>query len=349
MGYRLSYGTAPGNYSTTRRRREPDNGRTDGIAARASGTTSSSVPTTWTESPPSDEVSGRGGWSRGAHLDGDVLNDPDRRAGHLDRSRLRRPDARIRFWRQDQATGTWNIVQDYSSQNSFTWTPAIGEEGTYVIRVWVHVPGSSEAFDARRSTSPFTVSNAGVKIGALEADVALPAPVGSPITFKARATGGPAPLEYRFYRFNRVTSTWTMLRDYSPIDSYHLDTHRRRAGILYTLQVWVRGAGSTAAYDDWRSSDTFAIADGPTQHRDCQTETSFPAASGAPITWKVWRAAVPVRCNFVSIDSPVRPARGRSLQDYGPSNTYTWTPTASDEGAYVLQAWVQTCRIDRGL
>ena len=29
------------------------------------------------------------------------------------------------------------------------------------------------------------------------------------------------------------------------------------------------------------------------------------------------------------------------MQDYGPSNSYTWTPTATDQGTYALQAWVR--------
>jgi hypothetical protein len=250
------------------------------------------------------------------------------------------PTLEYRFWRQDQATGTWNIVQDYSSQNSFTWTPAIGEEGNYVIRVWAHVPGSSEAFDARRSTSPFTVSNTDLKIGAIEADGALPAPVGTPITFKARATGGPAPLQYRFYRFNRQTNTWTMLRDYSPVDSITWTPAAGEEG-SYNLQVWVRGAGSTAAYDAWRSSDTFAIAAAPPNIAIVKSETSFPAPIGAPITWKVSASGGPGPLQYRFYRLAHSTSTWTLVQDYGPSNSYTWTPTPSDEGAYVLQAWVR--------
>jgi hypothetical protein len=30
------------------------------------------------------------------------------------------------------------------------------------------------------------------------------------------------------------------------------------------------------------------------------------------------------------------------VQDYGTSNTFTWTPGSGDTGTYVLQVWVRT-------
>ena len=244
------------------------------------------------------------------------------------------------FSRQDQLTGTWSVVQSYSSQNSFTWTPAIGQEGTYVIRVWVRVPGSGTPFDTQRLTSPFTVANGGVAIGAIEADVALPAPIGSPITFKAKTTGGPAPLQYRFYRLNRQTNTWSLVRDYSPVDSYTWTPTAGQQG-SYTMQVWVRGAGSTATYDAFRSSDTFAIADAPPNIAVVKTDTSFPAATGAPITWKAVASGGPGPLEFRFYRFAYSTNTWTLAQDYGPSNTYTWTPAASDQGTYSLQAWVR--------
>ena len=244
------------------------------------------------------------------------------------------------FSRQHVPSGTWTTVQSYSSANTFTWTPAAGEEGTYVIRAWARVPGSTEAFDTQRSTSPFTVSNVAAKLGAIEADVALPAPVGSPITFKAKATGGPAPLEYRFFRFNRQTSTWTLVRDYSPVDTYTWTPIAGDEG-AYNIQVWVRGAGSTAVYDSWRSTDTFSIAAAPPNIAIVKSETLFPTGTGAPITWKAVASGGPGPLHFRFYRFALATSTWTMVQDYGPSNTYTWTPSASDEGSYVLQAWVR--------
>ena len=201
-------------------------------------------------------------------------------------------------------------------------------------------PDRATQFDTQRLTSPFTVANGGVAIGAIEADVALPAPVGSPITFKARATGGPAPLQYRFYRLDRQTNAWTLARDFSPVDSYTWTPTAGQQG-SYTIQVWVRGAGSTAAYDTYRSSDTFAIADAPPNIAIVKTETSFPAATGAPITWKAVASGGPGPLEYRFYRLARATNTWTLVQDYGPSNTYMWTPGASEQGTYALQAWVR--------
>jgi hypothetical protein len=244
------------------------------------------------------------------------------------------------FWRQHQSTGAWTLVRAYSSSNSYSWTPAVGEEGSYVIRVWARVTGSTDTFDAVRATSPFTVGNTGVKIGAIEADGALPAPVGSPITFRAKATGGPAPLQYRFYRLNRQTGAWSLLRDYSALDSYTWTPAAGEQG-SYTVQVWVRGAGSTALYDTWRSSDTFSIADAPPNIAIVKSETSFPAGTGAPITWRAVASGGPGPLEYRFYRLSRATNQWTLVQDYAPSNSYTWTPSSTDAGTYAIQAWVR--------
>src|SRR5688572_19745916 len=261
-GYRLSYGTTPGVHTTTV---DVGNTTTAGVTGFTAGQRYCFVVRAYTPSevsPASTEVCGVAlgvvSLTSTAAFSPIPTGAPVTWTAYASGG----PTLEYQFSRQDQVTGTWSVVQNYSAQNNFTWTPALGQEGTYVMRVWARIPGSSEAFDAQRSTGPFTVANGSVKIGSIEADVALPAPVGSPITFKAKATGGPAPLQYRFYRLNRQTNTWTLARDYSPVDSYTWTPAAGQEG-PYTVQVWVRGAGSTAAYDAFRSSDTFAIADAP--------------------------------------------------------------------------------------
>ena len=256
--------------------------------------------------------------------------------GPCDRGR----DARVPVLAAASAVRYLDVVQSYSSSNTFTWTPAAGEEGTYVIRAWARVPGSTEAFDTQRSTSPFTVSNVAAKLGAIEADVALPAPVGSPITFKAKATGGPAPLQYRFFRFNRQTNVWTLVRDYSPVETYTWTPIAGDEG-SYNIQVWVRGAGSTAVYDSWRSTDAFSIAAAPPNIAIVKSETLFPTGTGAPITWKAVASGGPGPLHYRFYRFALATSTWTMVQDYGPSNTFTWTPTGGDEGSYVLQAWVR--------
>jgi hypothetical protein len=62
-----------------------------------------------------------------------------------------------RFWRFNQATGVWSMVQDYSSSNTFSWTPDPSESGTYALQAWVRSAGSSAQYEGWAGTGFFSV------------------------------------------------------------------------------------------------------------------------------------------------------------------------------------------------
>jgi hypothetical protein len=231
-------------------------------------------------------------------------------------------------------------VRPYGAQNTFSWTPAQGEEGTYSIRVWARVPGSSEQFDARRETGAFAVGNPAVVIGSLEADTAFPASTGSPITFKAKATGGPGPLQYRFYRLNRQTNVWSLARDYSTADTFTWTPAAGDEG-THNVQVWIRRAGSTAAYDAFRTSDVFSIANASPAIANIQASAPSPAGTGTPITWKVTAGGGPGPLQYRFYRFSRATNLWSLVQDYGAADSYTWTPATGEAGTYVIQAWVR--------
>jgi hypothetical protein len=340
-GYRLSYGTSSGNHPTTV---DVGNQTTAQVSGLVPGQRYYFVVRAYasdgSQSGPSNEVSGVA--LSVVSLTSTATSSPIPTGAPVTWTALSSagPSLEYEFARQHQTTGTWTVVRPYSASNSFAWTPQAGEEGNYVIRAWARVPGSSEPFDARRETSPFAVGDAGVLIGSIEADGSLPAPVGSPITFKASAIGGPAPLQYRFYRFNHQTNVWTLGQDYSPSDSYTWTPAAADEG-AHNLQVWVRRAGSSATYDAVRSSDVFSIRNGPPAIASIMANTSFPAGPGTPITWKVSASggAGPLHYRFYRLNRTT--GVWTLVQDYGPSNSYTWTPTATDQGTYALQTWIR--------
>ncbi len=62
-----------------------------------------------------------------------------------------------KFWCYNQNTGLWTLIQDYSSTNTYAWTPAPSEAGTYVIQAWVRSAGSSATYEGWASTNSFIV------------------------------------------------------------------------------------------------------------------------------------------------------------------------------------------------
>jgi hypothetical protein len=67
---------------------------------------------------------------------------------------------------------------------------------------------------------------------------------------------------------------------------------------------------------------------------------SFPVNVGTPITWTVATqgGTPPLEYQFLREDS----GGTVPVQSYGPSATYTWTPTAEDVGDHAMQVMVRS-------
>jgi hypothetical protein len=59
------------------------------------------------------------------------------------------------FWRWS-STG-WVMAQDYSSVNSYSWTPTATDVGDHAIQVWVRSAGSSAGYESYKSTGIFSI------------------------------------------------------------------------------------------------------------------------------------------------------------------------------------------------
>src|SRR4029079_3544990 len=70
-------------------------------------------------------------------------------------------------------------------------------------------------------------------------------------------TGGVGPLTYKFYVFNGTS--WTLARDWRTSPSTPWTT---TAAVTYSVQVWVRNAGSTTAYDAVGTKNGFTVTVG---------------------------------------------------------------------------------------
>lgn len=333
-GYRVSYGTVSGAYTTTVdvgnrldwQIRGVEDGQKYYFVVRA-------INTAGAVSPPSTEISANIVGLTALTTDM-VAPTPTGKA--ITWTALAGPSAQLefKFWRYSQATGAWSVGQDYSSSNSFTWTP--GAEGTYAVQVWARKAGSTENFEAVRSTGFFNVINHPITIGSLEADVALPPSKATTITWTARATGGPPPLQYQFWRYDAGTSQWVLGKDYSTSNTYSWTPGTTDIG-QHVLQVWVRGAGSSAGFESYRSTGTFEVRDAPVSIGSLTANKSFPAGTSDPITWNAVAAGPgPLEYSFYLFSQS---GNTWTVRPWGPSSSYTWTPSAT--GNYSLQVWVR--------
>ena len=150
--------------------------------------------------------------------------------------------------------GPWTVAQDWSSSNTLTWKPQ--SAGSYLLQVWIRNAGSAASYDAWRGSGPVAVSGATLlAVTGLSVSPASALTAGGPATIKATVSGGAGPYAYKFYVFNGVS--WSIGRDWGPADSW---TWAPPAAGTYSMQVWVRNAGSVSAYDAWKGLTPIVVS-----------------------------------------------------------------------------------------
>ena len=80
----------------------------------------------------------------------------------------------------------------------------------------------------------------------------------TPIAWTARASGGTAPLQYKFLLQDVTANTWVIVQDWSSTSTWTWTPTASDFGV-WALQVWVRSTGSTAAYEAYVGTGYFVI------------------------------------------------------------------------------------------
>ncbi len=156
------------------------------------------------------------------------------------------------------------------------------------------------------------------------------------------ATAMPAGVvEFAFWRSDPGTG-WVLARDWSTDPTYSWTPTYADLGV-HSVQVWTRLIGSSDAYEDWRGAAIVVDAGPLPLIADLVVNRSLPAPiDGQPLVWTaiVTGGVPPLQYRFLRLD-----ADGWQLaQDWSASNTYAWTPGASDAGDHDLQVWVRNAQ-----
>jgi lysophospholipase L1-like esterase len=227
------------------------------------------------------------------------------------------------------AASGWRVGQDYGSSNQFTWFPPLGDNA---LQVWARGVGSSAGYDDWAATGMFTIASVPARLTAVTSNVTFPVSATTPITWTASAVGG-GTIEYRFLRYSLASNTWSILRDWGPSNRATWTPGAANAG-WHALQVWVKSAGSNAAYEDWRGSDYFQVVPPPSV-----SLTTNRSLAGLRVGELVtWTATVPSggswEYQFIAYDG----ISWKVFQRYSQENTFSWFPPAA---TCALQVWVR--------
>jgi hypothetical protein len=245
------------------------------------------------------------------------------------------------FLRYSAATAAWTVVQPFSTSNNYSWTPGPSEGGSYVIEVWVKNAGSSASWDAYKTGPYFTITSSALAVTALTPSPAPPQPTGTKITWTVSTSGGTAPLQYQFLRYNVTTAAWTLVQPYSTSNTYAWTPGPAEAG-SYVLEVWVKNAGSSKSWDAYLTGPRFTITSGSALAVTALTPSPTPPqATGTKITWTVTTSGgtAPLQYQFLRYSTTA--AMWTVVQPYSTSNTFAWTPGPTEAGSYVIEVWVK--------
>ncbi|HEY2433936.1 MAG TPA: M12 family metallo-peptidase [Vicinamibacterales bacterium] len=224
----------------------------------------------------------------------------------------------------------WTVAQDWSASNVWSWTPAL--PAAYSVQVWVRNAGSSATYDAWGQAS-FTVNGPPpLQVTTLSASSPSMAPLGTTVAWTAMAAGGTGPYTYKFLLYDGTS--WTVGRDWSTSNSWNWTPAAAHA---YSLEVWVRNAGSAALYDAWLDSGTYTVIIPPLT---VTSLVSTPASSAPVNTSVVWSASAtggtgPYTYKFLLWNGSAWSV-GR---DWNAATTWAWTPGTA--GAFSVQVWAR--------
>jgi len=175
-----------------------------------------------------------------------VVLAPDRAAPQVTGTRIRwRATASgdqspyvFKWWLWDGAS--WRLVRDWGNAAVYDWVPGTAS-AAYRVRVWVRSARTKvDQADATQEAG-FVITSPPVSGVTLSTDVPAPQVLGARVRFTATATGGTAPLSYRWWLHDG--SAASLLADWA--SSNVLDWTPVRANDAYHISVWVRSANST--------------------------------------------------------------------------------------------------------
>jgi len=235
--------------------------------------------------------------------------------------------------------GTAQVVQNWSTTTTYTWTPATA--GNYTVSVWARSAGVTVDAAQASAQMAYVISTAPiapVTSATLTSNVASPQDLGTAVTFTASGSGGVAPRQFKFFvqpsgGAAQIVQNWSTATTYAWTPA---------AAGNYTVTVWARSAGVTVDAAQASAQMAYVVNPAGIEPVTSTTLTSnimSPQTAGTPITFRANGngGVAPRQFKFF-----VQPSGGAAqvAQDWSTLATYTWIPTTA--GNYTLTVWARS-------
>jgi hypothetical protein len=169
----------------------------------------------------------------------------------------------------------------------------------------------------------------------IASNLASPQPPNTAITFTATATGGNAPVQYKWFTYDGCTwnfGNWTTSNQFVWTPTAHNANAR--------VGVWAKSATNTTDAAEANASMVFAVAGGAGSVSSVSLASSHP--SPQPVgTTIVWTATPTGGSGALSYKWLIYDGTAWTpVSNWSPSNSFTWRP-AVPSGAYKVSVWVK--------
>ena len=214
-----------------------------------------------------------------------------------------------------------NVVQDYSSSNSFDWTPE--EEGEYVITVKVkNGRGKSTSKNINYTIKEKEINK--FTLDSFEGSVVSPQKVGTSIKFTAKASEA---AQYCFFVRDENNKN-TTIKSYSSSNTATWTPTAAGTYKVYCKAMNLDGEVVAKRLDYVINADTLKI-------NNVVTSASSPQKVGSSIKFTI-NATGAKQYGFIIKDAS---GKNTTLKSYSSSNTATWKPTKA--GSYKIYCKVK--------
>lgn len=230
-----------------------------------------------------------------------------------------------RFYVRDDK-GDVTTIQEYSSQDTITWTPTAPGNYTIIVEAKDKYKTGSASFYEARNELNYTINVGKVTSLQVDADQASPNVVGTPITFTATSEGSNEPVYLFYVKDNK--GNLTTLQEYSDDNTF---TWTPTSKGNYTVIVHSKDKGSKDLFEA-QTEMSYKIKAG--KETSVQVKADQPSSTivGTPITLTAASEGInQPEYRFLVKGEKGAPA---TLQEYSSNDTVTWTPTSA--GSYTI-------------